>query len=268
MSKLVKDSEGRVRMLETTKGVDLWRMTRQFYDESGQLRFGMATYTHSSAESKMLSRRYLNADGTTLFEPDVEQVSEKSGPTDTEAMDAYLIAKATDAAAEHNGLVETCEVQAQACCCQHSDPAGAGLTRFSRDQGTCDGSIFMKGCVDSGICDVAKLEKSTDAKRLEFTLPSGKTVSIIGDPTRLYDHGEGAIVLYDSSPADKSAAMLAKNIQPPPTKRIDDSGDTESHGTVKRFEWESEGLSFDFEANCQGGTGTCIWLPATPTVKP
>ena len=125
----------------------------------------------------------------------------------------------------------------------------------------------MKGCVDSGICDVATLEKPNATARLVFKLPSGKAVSILGDPNRIYDHGDDAIVLYDHYPAEKASALLFKNMKPSPTNRSVDAAATESHGKVLRFEFGSEQIAFDIEANCQGGTGSCIWVPSRPTVE-
>ena len=183
---LLKDTDGRIRMFESSAGVDVWRMVRHYYDESGQLRFVMSTYAHSSAESKYLSRLYLNADGSTLYEPALEKLSERDGPGDPLGINEYSMKTADAAAAEHTRLVTACDTSPQACCCRHSDPAGAGLTRFSRDQGTCDGSIYMSGCVDSGICDVAKLtDVEPPSGTLKLTLPSGVTATVTGNPERV-----------------------------------------------------------------------------------
>ena len=178
------------------------------------------------------------------------------------------------------------------CCCHHTDPAGAGLSRFSRDQGTCDGSIYMKGCVDSGICDVATTKTAPKLARFIFTLPSGKKIHSLANPSNLYDHGEGAIVLYIKGPKYYAlGGFLNKYMYPPggcqgewvteaegqtKWRCIQHEENTEAHGIISRIFWKveqdskdikQEGLAFDVEENCQGGTGTCIWLPMRPIIE-
>jgi len=108
-STLVKDDKGRTRSLKVIEiGGDIGGDMTQFYDEAGQLRFAMSEYSHSGAESKYLSRLYLNADGSKLFEPEVEMLSENPGPGDSDKIADIVAATARDAVALHKKTTLRC----------------------------------------------------------------------------------------------------------------------------------------------------------------
>lgn len=86
---------------------DIGRETKVFYDAKGDARFVMSEYTHSSAESKYLSRAYYK-NGALLFSPQAEQKSEKSGPQDDKKASDLVIAKAKDAEQKFFALAGEC----------------------------------------------------------------------------------------------------------------------------------------------------------------
>jgi len=161
---------------------------------------------------------------------------------------------------------------AKDCCCQHADAAGAGLTRFSRDQGTCDGSIYMTGCVDSGVCDVASVPASPMAElgKIQFTPAAGATVTITGSPEHIFDHGEGESrvqVIYYPHPASEVMALWTEEITSQGFTLIEGDYPGESHGPVVGFERGDDSIIGEFEEGCQGSSGTCVWnimLAAAP----
>ena len=105
-----KDPKGNVRSFSLVEGRgDIFRESTHFYDDTGKARFLMSTYVHSSAESKYLSRLYLNADGSILFTPELEQLSKPKGPQDDTKIQDQLIPMASAAAAKHAKLMTSCK---------------------------------------------------------------------------------------------------------------------------------------------------------------
>jgi hypothetical protein len=275
-STLVTDSEGRVRMMESVGGVDVSRVARHYYDESGQLRFLMSKYAHSSAESIYLSRLYLNADGSVLFEPAVEQKSEKAGPGDPDKMLDFAVKTAKEARAGHDRVVAACNAGADACCCWYEAPAGGGLPEFSKDKSAwpkadgveepeCGGAYFLHGCVNSGICDVAAtpVVAMDTMGSLNITLKSG-TATVTGSAERVYSHEKGktkAEVIYYPHPASAVLEQWKKDLTAQEFTYEEVDANTEVKGTQHHFTHKVHGaLLVDFEEGCQGSKGTCVWL--------
>jgi len=159
-------------------------------------------------------------------------------------------------------------VVAEDCCCHHSDAAGAGLTRFSREQGTCDGSIYMTGCVEPSVCDVASLPSKPMAElgKLRFTPSAGAPVTITGSAAHLFNHGEGESrvqVIYYPHPASEVMAKWTEEITSQGFTLIEGDFPGESHGPVVGFERGDDAIIGEFEEGCQGSSGTCVWNIAT-----
>ena len=275
-STLVTDSEGRVRMMESVGGVDVSRVARHYYDESGQLRFLMSKYAHSSAESIYLSRLYLNADGSVLFEPAAEQKSEKAGPGDPEKMLNFAVKTGAAAQTAHDRVVAACHTDADACCCWYNPPAGAGLSEFSKDKSNwpkadgveepvCEGAYFLNGCVNSGICDVATTpEMAMDTMgSLNITLKSG-SATVTGSAEWVYSHEKGKAreeIIYYPHPASAVLEQWKKDLVAQEFTYEEAEENTEAKGKQHHFTHKVNGaLKVGFEEGCQGSKGTCVWL--------
>ena len=173
-------------------------------------------------------------------------------------------APAAEAAPKEEAPAEAEPEEAKDCCCQHEDAAGAGLTRFSREKGSCEGSIYMRGCVDSGVCDVASLPAKPLAElgKIQFTPSSGEAVTITGAPENLFNHGEGdsaVQVIYYPHPAKDVKAKWTEEITSQGFTLIEGDYPGESHGPVVGFERGDDYIIGEFEEDCQGSSGTCVW---------
>ncbi len=106
---LLKDADGKTRRFHLVEGAgDISAETSNFYDAAGAARFVMSEYRHSSAESNSLSRLYLNADGTEMFTPAVEEVGKQGGPRNEKSVADMVVATASAADAEYARIVKEC----------------------------------------------------------------------------------------------------------------------------------------------------------------
>lgn len=106
---LLKDPEGRTVRFHLVEGRgDISAETSNFYDAAGVARFVMSEYRHSSAESNSLSRLYLNADGTEMFAPSIEQLGKQGGPQNEKAVADMTVATSAAADAEYARIVKEC----------------------------------------------------------------------------------------------------------------------------------------------------------------
>lgn len=166
--------------------------------------------------------------------------------------------------------------EAKDCCCWYSDPAGAGLSRFSADQsewplpqpdweaGCGGGPYYLVGCVDSGICDVAKIPSKpvVELGKIKLTLSSGTSVTVTGSAEHIFNHGEGESavqVIYYPSPAKDVKAKWTEEITSQGFTLIEGDYPGESHGPVIGFERGDDVIIGEFEEGCQGSKGTCVW---------
>ena len=149
----------------------------------------------------------------------------------------------------------------EGCCCQYSDPAGAGLRRFSTDQGRCEGAYYFEGCVDPGICEVASIPPTSIGELgvVSVSLPGGASARLKASPEHIFAHGQ--TVLYLPQPTSVVQARWINDLRLQGWTR-QEAQDTpaESHGTVLVFTKSGSRLMLDLEGGCQGSKGTCVWL--------
>jgi len=106
---LLKDPQGKTVRFHLVEGAgDISAETSNFYDPTGVARFVMSEYRHSSAESNSLSRLYLNADGTEMFAPAVEQLGKQGGPQNEKLVTEMTVATSAAADAEYARIVKAC----------------------------------------------------------------------------------------------------------------------------------------------------------------
>jgi hypothetical protein len=122
----------------------------------------------------------------------------------------------------------------------------------------------MRGCVDSGVCDVGSLSSYALAElgKIQFTPSSGTPVTITGAPRYLFNHGEGdsaVQVIYYPHPAKDVKAKWTEEITSQGFTLIEGDYPGESHGSVVGFERGDDYIIGEFEEGCQGSSGTCVW---------
>ncbi len=164
---------------------------------------------------------------------------------------------------------------AESCCCWYTDPSGAGLHRFSSDptdwpvpepdwpHGCGGGPYYLKGCVETGVCDVADQPPRPPASmgRVGLRLNSGARASVTGSADLLFSHGEDPVqVLYYPLPAQRVIATWTDDLAKQGFTAMEGDYPSESHGTVQGFEKGDDGIIADFEEGCQGSSGTCVWM--------
>jgi hypothetical protein len=159
------------------------------------------------------------------------------------------------------------ELDAQDCCCWHADVAGAGLARFSRKKGTCEGHYTMYGCVDSGVCDVGAVppKPMADLGQIVLTMKSGNTVKVTGSTEHIFTHSKGESteqILYFPHPVKAVVAQWTQDLSDQGFAVIEGDYPGESHGTIAGFDKGDDSFIADFEGGCQGTSGTCVWMTA------
>ena len=191
-------------------------------------------------------------------------------------------APAAEAAPKEEAPAEAEAEEAKECCCWYIN-VGNDLNQFSADRSEwplpepeweegCGGPYWLVGCVDSGICDVAKTPEKPMAElgKVTLTLESGTTVSVPGSSEQNYLHGSGknsVRIIYYPHPAKKVMAQWNQEVleQGFTAIKVDHTSDgaaevKEWHGEVASYKMGNDSLIADFEEGCQGSSGTCVWI--------
>jgi hypothetical protein len=183
-------------------------------------------------------------------------------PTEATAPPAPVEAPAPAAAPEPAPAAEAPED----CCCEYNSPAGAGLLQFDREQGACEGAFYFRGCVDSGVCDVADLPAPPLDELGKVTVAVAEGVSAEVPAAKVFAHSQ--TVLFVPQPREAVLARWKADLEGQGwSVEVTAEPATEAHGALLTASRGETRWSADLAGECQGSKGTCAYLDEGLTAR-